>query len=63
MPKIDLNENEIETLIYALGVAAADLKESVADPAQASDDKQTWTEYITEIEEVSAKLNTVAEAA
>ena len=63
MPKIDLSETEIETLIYALSVATADLKESAADPAQTSEDKATWAEYITEIEEVSNKLNVLAEAA
>jgi hypothetical protein len=63
MPMIDLNETEIETLIYALGLAAADLKESVSDPSQAADDKQAWSEYITEIEQVNTKLHTLSHAA
>ncbi len=63
MPMIDLSESEIETLIYALNLAAADLRESVADPEQTAEDKETWTEYISEIEEVNAKLAEFSEAA
>jgi len=60
---IELSDSEVETLIYALGVAKADLKESVADPSQSAEDKQEWTEYIAEIEEVSVKLAALSEAA
>lgn len=63
MPMIELSESEVETLIYALGVAKADLKESIADPTQTADDKQEWTEYVAEIEEVSSKLTVLSEAA
>ncbi|MGE5266789.1 MAG: hypothetical protein ACM3L9_05410 [Deltaproteobacteria bacterium] len=63
MPMIELSESEVETLIYALGVAKADLKESIADPSQTADDKQEWTEYVAEIEEVSSKLTVLSEAA
>lgn len=63
MPMIELSDSEVETLIYALGVAKADLKESVADPSQSAEDKQEWTEYIAEIEEVSVKLAALSEAA
>jgi hypothetical protein len=56
MPKIEFNDIEVETLIYALGVATADLKESIADPAQSAEDKVAWTEYLAEIEDVSLKL-------
>lgn len=63
MPVIDLNEIDIETLIYALNVAKADLKESLSDPTQSSDDKSEWEEYITEIEQVSAKINVGRKAA
>ncbi len=56
MPKIELTDIDIETLIYALGVATADLKESIADAAQSAEDKQEWTDYLAEIEEVSLKL-------
>jgi hypothetical protein len=41
---IELSESEVETLIYALGVAKADLKECIADPSQTADDRQEWTE-------------------
>ncbi|MFM7083509.1 MAG: hypothetical protein ACKOW3_00685 [Hyphomicrobium sp.] len=63
MPVIDLNEIDIETLIYALNVAKSDLKESLADPTQTTDDKSEWEEYITEIEQVSAKINVARKAA
>jgi len=49
MPMIELSDSEVETLIYALGVAAADLKESIADATQTAEDKQEWTEYVAEI--------------
>lgn len=57
MPLIDLNEIDMETLIYALNVAKSDLKESLADPSQSSEDKSEWEEYISEIDQVSAKIN------
>lgn len=63
MPMIDLDEDEIETLIYALGVALADLKESVADPSQTEEDREEWSDYIVEMEEVHAKLTAMTEAA
>lgn len=63
MPMIELSETEVETLIYALGVAKADLKESVADPSQSAEDRQEWTEYLAEIEEVNVKLTGLSEAA
>jgi hypothetical protein len=63
MAQIDLTEDEIETLIYALNLAAADLRESIADPQQSDEDKQEWSDYIAEIEEVSAKLAPLSEAA
>ncbi len=63
MPKIELSEIDVETLIYALGVATADLKESLADPTQSAEDKQEWTTYVAEIEEVSLKLTSMAAAA
>jgi hypothetical protein len=63
MPMIELSESEVETLIYALGVAKADLKESISDPSQTADDRQEWTEYVAEIEEVSSKLTVLSEAA
>ena len=63
MPMIELSASEVETLIYALGVAKADLKESIADPSQTADDRQEWTEYVSEIEEVSSKLTVLSEAA
>jgi len=63
MPMIELSETEVETLIYALGVAKADLKESVADPSQSAEDKQEWTEYLAEIEEVNVKLTGLSEPA
>ena len=62
MPMIDLDESEIETIIYALGIALADLKESVADPNQTAEDREEWSEYIVEIEEVHAKLTELSEA-
>jgi hypothetical protein len=63
MPMIELSESEVETLIYALGVAKADLSESIADPNQTPEDRQEWTEYVAEIEEVSSKLTVLSEAA
>lgn len=63
MPMIELSESEVETLIYALGVAKADLKESIEDTSQTSEDKQEWIEYVAEIEEVSGKLTVLSEAA
>lgn len=63
MPMIELSDCEVETLIYALGVAKADLKESIADATQTAEDKQEWTEYVAEIEEVSGKLTLLSEAA
>lgn len=63
MPMIELSDSEVETLIYALGVAKADLKESVADPSQSAEDKQEWADYIAEIEDVSGKLTVLSEAA
>lgn len=62
MPMTDLDESEIETIIYALGIALADLKESVADPNQTAEDREEWSEYIVEIEEVHAKLTELSEA-
>ena len=62
MPMTDLGESEIETIIYALGIALADLKESVADPNQTAEDREEWSEYIVEIEEVHAKLTELSEA-
>jgi len=63
MPMIELTDSEVETLIYALGVAQADLKESIEDASQTAEDKQEWIEYVAEIEEVSAKLTVLSEAA
>lgn len=63
MAQIDLTEDEIETLIYALNLATADLRESIADASQSAEDKEEWAEYIAEIEEVNAKLTTMSEAA
>ncbi len=63
MAQIDFTEDEIETLIYALNLATADLRESIADPSQSEEDKEEWAEYIAEIEEVNAKLTTMSEAA
>jgi hypothetical protein len=60
---IELSESEVETLIYALGVAKADLKESIGDATQTAEDRQEWTEYVAEIEEVSVKLTVLSEAA
>lgn len=56
MPMIELSETEIETLVYALGIASEDLAESIADPAQSDEDKAAWTEYIAEIADVNNKL-------
>lgn len=63
MPVIDLNEIDIETILYALNIAKADLKESLADPNQSSEDKLEWQEYITEIDDVTAKMNGVKKVA
>jgi hypothetical protein len=63
MPMIELSDTEVETLIYALGVAKADLAESIADASQSAEDKQEWADYIAEIEEVSGKLTVLSEAA
>lgn len=63
MPMIELSEDEIETLIYALGIASEDLKESIADPAQSDEDKAAWTDYVAEIAEVNTKLTGLSEAA
>lgn len=63
MPMIELSESEVETLIYALGVAKADLKESIADASQTAEDKQEWAEYLAEIDEVNSKLTVISEAA
>jgi len=53
---IELSETEIETLVYALGIASEDLQESIADPAQSDEDKAAWTEYVAEIADVNSKL-------
>ena len=63
MPMIELSESEVETLIYALGVAKADLTESIEDANQTAEDKQEWLEYVAEIDEVSSKLTVLSEAA
>ncbi|MDX2307038.1 MAG: hypothetical protein NW216_02240 [Hyphomicrobium sp.] len=65
MPMIELTDTEIETLIYALGIATDDLEESIADPAQTAEDKAAWAEYIGEINQVNTKLTalTASEAA
>lgn len=56
MPKLDLTSAEYETLHYALGVAEADLAESVADAGQSADDKAEWTTALAEIRALIAKV-------
>lgn len=63
MPLIDLNEIDIETILYSLNIAKSDLKESLADPNQSSEDKSEWQEYITEIDDVTSKINGVRKVA
>jgi hypothetical protein len=60
MPKLDVSEVDVETLIYALSLATADLKESIADASQTAEDRAAWVEYLKEIEEVSLKLTSGA---
>lgn len=63
MPLIELNEIDIETILYALHIAKSDLNESISDPKQSSEDKMEWQEYITEIDDVTAKINGVKKVA
>lgn len=63
MPKIELTSTEFETVMYALGVAEADLVESVADPAQSDADRQDWVLALAETRAVLAKLEPFTELA
>ncbi len=64
MPKLDLSDAEFEALHYALGVAEADLAESIADANQSAEDKEEWTHALAEIRALIAKVEPLlAEAA
>lgn len=61
MPKLDLTDTEFETILYALGVAEADLAESTADASQSEEDRAEWTTSLEEIRTLVAKLDELAE--
>lgn len=63
MLKLDLTSAEFETLLYALGVAEADLAESVADASQSAEDRAEWTAALAETKTLIAKLEPMLEAA
>jgi hypothetical protein len=63
MPKIDLTATEFETVLYALGVAEADLIESANDPTQSEEDRKEWVASLAETRAVLAKLEPLAEDA
>lgn len=63
MPKIDLTATEFETMLYALGVAEADLVESVACTQQSEEDRKEWTQSLEETRALLAKLEALVEEA
>jgi hypothetical protein len=60
MPKLDLTNAEFETMLYALGVAEADLAESVADASQSAEDRAEWTVALAETRALLAKCEPMA---
>lgn len=62
MLKLDLTHAELETLLYALGVAEADLAESVADGSQSAEDRAEWTSALEETRALLAKIEPMAES-
>lgn len=63
MPKIDLTPAEFETMLYALGVAEADLVESVACNQQSEEDRKEWTQSLEETRALLAKLEAFVDEA
>jgi hypothetical protein len=62
MLKLELTPTELETLLYALGVAEADLAESIADGAQSAEDRAEWTASLEETRALLAKVEPMSEA-
>lgn len=62
MLKLDLTSAELETLLYALGVAEADLVESIADGSQSAEDRAEWSSSLDETRALLAKLEPMAES-
>lgn len=62
MLKLDLTPTELETLLYALGVAEADLAESIADGSQSAEDRAEWTSALEETRALQTKIEPMADA-
>lgn len=63
MIKLDLSHAEFETMLYALGVAEADLAESVADASQSAEDRAEWEAALVETRSLISKLEPILAAA